>query len=535
MEPTGQVNRSEKISDGLGGLAPDSLELGGLFGSSLVALGDLDGDGAADLAVGAQRTTAGSTARGALHIVSLALAAGFRVSSWTPTDWGFTAQFSGTFDESVLNLYDTETAGLGIADATLVGATTGLVRGSLVVDPSNQRVTFIRTIDPRSADPATRMGMLDPDTYTLTLRSAVDGFSRSTGGLLDGDADGISGDDFSGTFVVSQVPSNAVVVGVPDFVRGPGQPVNLPADTLNGIPLSLSESAGVRDVSVQISYDPALLDITAATVATAMPAGATVTLDSSTPGLAIVTFSSPTDLPAGNNEVVYLQASVPADGSIYRRQQWIDVHDVSVLNGNQASLPVIEDDALHLATFFADVSGDGVVNASDAARVARIATLLDSGSAATPRTDRFLLADISRNGLINALDASKVAQFAALFVVPELPPIPTGIVIAGGAGPALRNAQTVLAPSSDGPRHLTTGGVAFDGGELDSHDGDGGEMIELIQHRPFEEEGQSTAIDRVAVDSLMSDLVDSAPDESGDEQLLVVLEDAIERLLAFSE
>ena len=63
-------------------------------------------------------------------------------------------------------------------------------------------------------------GPLLPDTYTLTLRSAPDGF-RDTEGVplpLDGNGDRTTGDDFVMTFTVS--PSSARVVGVPDFARG---------------------------------------------------------------------------------------------------------------------------------------------------------------------------------------------------------------------------------------------------------------------------------------------------------------------------
>ena len=42
-------------------------------------------------------------------------------------------RFSEAIDTSVLNLYDTETGGLGPADVTLVGDTTGQIAGSLVL------------------------------------------------------------------------------------------------------------------------------------------------------------------------------------------------------------------------------------------------------------------------------------------------------------------------------------------------------------------------------------------------------------------
>jgi hypothetical protein len=57
-----------------------------------------------------------------------------------------------------------------------------------------------------------------------------------------------------------------VIVSAPDFVRGPGQDVNVPADSTAGIPLSLSDGTGVRSVDLSFRYDPALLEITSASV-----------------------------------------------------------------------------------------------------------------------------------------------------------------------------------------------------------------------------------------------------------------------------
>ena len=145
------------------------------------------------------------------------------VTSLTPTSTGFTASFNEPFTLAPLNLYDTAAADFGPADVTLVGASTGPVRGSLIVSPDNQSITFVKT-----------GGILAPDTYTVTLRSAANGFQDTSGGLLDGNGDGTTGDNYTTTFTVA--PSSARVVAIPDFARGPGQPVNVPA-TGTGLPL----------------------------------------------------------------------------------------------------------------------------------------------------------------------------------------------------------------------------------------------------------------------------------------------------------
>ena len=62
--------------------------------------------------------------------------------------------------------------------------------------------------------------MLAAGNYTVTLRSYnhVSGFKDSLGGLLDGADSGHPGTNYQITFSVSPPP---VVVGIPDFARGP--------------------------------------------------------------------------------------------------------------------------------------------------------------------------------------------------------------------------------------------------------------------------------------------------------------------------
>ncbi len=348
----------------------------------------------------------------------------FQVTTVTPTGSGIEIEFSDELDPSVLNLFDAETAQLGAADLTLVGASSGPIRGSLVIDASLTKVTFVKTGGP-----------LESDVYTVRLRSAEDGFKSAAGLLLDGNRDGVGGDGFEASFTIVSAGADLAVVSVPDFVRGPGQAVSLPADRGSGIPLTLSNTTGVRSATIRIAFDPQLLTITSATLGATMPAGSTVELDRSTAGSVLLVFSSPVDLPAGNHVLADLQASVPADdGSVhYRTQQVVDIQSVTLTDVNSDPIAATADDAVHLVTFFGDASGNGRINAADAARVARIATLVDSGLAATPLTDPRIAADLSGNGRVNAFDASLLARFAILFDVPQIPPIPLVLANSGTA------------------------------------------------------------------------------------------------------
>ena len=364
--------------------------------------------------------------------------ASFAVSTFEATSTGFNAVLNAAIDVDDLNLYDTS-AGLGAADVVLAGATTGPVAGTLVIAADNQTISFIAT-----------GGVLAADTYTATLRSAADGFEDTTARLLDGNGDGTAGDDYTSEFTVATPVPNAVTLSLPDIVRGPGQPVNVPADATTGLPLSISEGAGVRNVTVSLDYDPAFLEITAAAVGANMPAGSAVTLDTSTAGTALLTFTSPVDLPAGANTLVDLTAAVPtADAnSIYRSKQVLNLHSASVTDGSAANIPVIDDDALHAIEYFADVSGNGRVNAADASQVAQFAALLVDGFAASQNADPIVVGDVSGNGRVNAADASQVAQVAALLPVANIPAVPAGVVstpITGGPDPKLSLPKDVTA------------------------------------------------------------------------------------------
>ena len=88
----------------------------------------------------------------------------------------------------MLNLYDTQTGGLGPADVTLArGRPPARSRGSLVVNAAGDGLTFVAT-----------GGLLPADTYTVVLRSAANGFRDTLAGAApDGNGDGTAGDDYA--------------------------------------------------------------------------------------------------------------------------------------------------------------------------------------------------------------------------------------------------------------------------------------------------------------------------------------------------
>jgi hypothetical protein len=315
------------------------------------------------------------------------------------------AQFNDAFDPTLINLYDSVLVRLGAADVKLVGDATGAVKGSLVLDADSRSLRFLRT----------GQG-LAPDTYTITLRSGENGF-RNASGLLDGNGDNVVGDDFVERFTVA--PANPVRLSLPDFTRGPGQPVDVPA-TAAGLPLLLLSDGSVQRLAFEIQYDPALLTITGANPGSGLPAGVTLSSDTTTPGLLLVEIDSPAALAAGNLELLRLVADVPA-GADYGAAHVLDIANVEV---NGAALQGGDGDALHAVGYLGDANGSQAYEREDVTLIQRNLVRLDNGFAAWRNVDPVIIADIDGNGLLTSLDAARVNQELSGYDRPEIPPIP---------------------------------------------------------------------------------------------------------------
>ncbi|MCY2987400.1 MAG: PKD domain-containing protein [Planctomycetota bacterium] len=349
-----------------------------------------------------------------------------QVTSLTPTATGFSATFNRSLATTDLNLYDAMNGTLGPADVTLVGANSGSVSGSLVLN-GDQRVTFVRTGGP-----------LAPDTYTLTIRSATNGFHDQAGQLLDGNGDGIPGDNSTTTWTVAPAPPNEVILSVPDFARGYGQAVNLPLTTDTGIPVTLSTGRNVSSVDFALRYDPALLLLTGFT--TGIP-GATVAYQVVSPGYAKFTVSSVTEFSAANGsiELGRIDAAIPADAP-YAAKQVLDLTDVLVYDaqsGLPQPRPARDDDGVHVAAFVGDTSASWSYTGGDVTLLQRVIVASASGFPSYPLADPRIIADLNGDGVLSGADATLLQRVVVGFPVPTVPPIPAGLAPAssGGADP----------------------------------------------------------------------------------------------------
>jgi hypothetical protein len=396
------------------------------------------------------------------------------VTGFTPTATGFQVMFSKAVSLPSLNLYDAASAGYGPADATLVGLTSRAVRGSLVLDQNNTRVTFVKTGGPTGGGTA---GLLAPDTYSVVLKSGPLGF-KDTGtpaATLDGNSDGTPGDDYTTSFTVGT--SAAVAVTVPDFARGPDNthPITVPNNTAgNGIPIALSNGSGVTDGTFVLQYNAKFLTLTGGTVNPAL-AGATFTVTTSGSGSsaqATIAFHSPTALAAGAVRLGGLVATVPANAP-YKSKEVLHFSSLS-LNGG--AIAAAGDDGVHAVAFLGDANGDGFYTSADSVLILRVAAGADSGFAAYPVLDPVVVGDITGDGRVTAADATALNLYISGGTVAQLPTwpglpsnnpsgpdpalsIPTGLHV--GPGGTVTVPVNIDDPHPEGSRGLTQATLAL--------------------------------------------------------------------------
>ena len=398
---------------------------------------------------GSQTLTATDTVTNSLTGTSNAIAVrGLIVTSFTQTPTGFTATFSKPFVNSSsepIHLYNAASAALGAADVTLVGASTGVVHGSLLVNATNTGFTFLKT-DVSTTGGTT--GLLAADTYTVTFVSGSTAFKDLTGALLDGNADGVNGDNYTTTFTVA-APSG-VVVSIPDFARGPDATdvINVTNTTSNGIPLTLSNGNGVTDATFVLQYNANLLTITGGTVNPALT-GASFTVTTSGSGssaVATIVFHSATALAAGAVRLGGLTATVP-NNAPYKSKELLHFSSVS-LNGG--AITAIADDGVHVVAYLGDVSGDGTYTSADSVLISRVASSADSGFAAFPVLDPVIVGDLSGSVKITSTDVTLMNKYLSGSPTPQVPNYP-GAPSNNPAGPdpALSLPATIQV-SSDG-------------------------------------------------------------------------------------
>jgi hypothetical protein len=366
---------------------------------------------------------------------------GLIVTSFTPSATGFTAAFSKAFVPADLTLYG---AGQTVQDVKLVGAHVGAINGSLIIDTSNQSITFKATANGLSLLNDFASVVLPDDTYTVTLVSG-----SGSNGLLDGLGAGLDGTgtgghaDYTTTFTTHYQSNGTPVLAIPDFARGPdgAHTIKVPNDTAQGIPVTLYNATLVSDVTFTLSYNPALLTVSGGTNGDATNAASTFvmagnpTIIDATHATAVFHFSSGEAL-SGTVVLGDVEASVPdSAASTYKAKELLQLGAVSV---NQTPFTGVSAAAVHVNAYLGDVTGNGTIDGLDVATASNVAQGSATGFAAYTLADPAIVGDAALDYSVDAGNVSDLAAFTVRVPVAALPAIPTGLTITPvGADPTL--------------------------------------------------------------------------------------------------
>ncbi|MEO1428139.1 MAG: DVUA0089 family protein, partial [Cyanobacteria bacterium J06633_8] len=374
-------------------------------------------------------------------------------------DGGISIEFNDVLNLDRLSLYDGPDAEtLDLSSLTVVDSNGNPVRGSLVVE--NNQVIFVPT------------NPLDAGNYTLTYNSndfmtqfGSENSQYQSQEMLDGDGDGTPGGDLSAN--ISVADSNAILLTVPSFARGPGQAVDI-GQVGTGLPISVSNAEGFTDIRLRLEYNPELLNITDIVLASGLPGDWQRTGLEISDGQVIVDLAGTTALEAGATNLIKLVANVP-ETATFNSSQVLRVSGVAI-DENRNPIALEESAAVHKVAFLADPNADGIIDFGDVLAVANLFLSDDiSGFDRFDLTDPVLLGDANLDNIVDFGDVLAVAQeflddsslipSADNTLVPEVPigPDPEVTISSATAQPGESVSVTVsLTDTSDAPDGVAT-------------------------------------------------------------------------------
>jgi hypothetical protein len=374
---------------------------------------------------------------------------GLTVTGFTPTATGFTVNFSEPFTVAAVNLYGGSQAS-PLQDVTLVGASSGPVNGSFVVDPSGTSATFKASSIFLST--FFQSSVLPDDTWTATLvsgtgtGSTAHGFFDALSAPLDG-GNNAGHDNYTTSFTTTNGSKEAL--SIPDFARGPdgASTIKVPNDSAKGIPVTLSNvpaASGVTDVVFMLTYNPTQLVPTAGGTGDSSGTGSTFVMG--TPVSVDATHSTVTftwhDAAAQSGTVVLgdILANVPnSAANEYKSKEILSLSSIKV---NGADFTGVWANGLHVNAYFGDVTGDGKISGLDVATAGAVAGGSSAGLSAFKLVDPAVVGDIAGDASIDATAVSDLASLTSNLSTGQIPAIPIGLTITpGGPDPTLSLGQ----------------------------------------------------------------------------------------------
>ena len=216
------------------------------------------------------------------------------------------------------------------SSVTVTDSEGNAIAGSVAVASETGEVTFVPNNPLIAGD------------YNVTYNSedfVTQDASFNNQRILDGDGDGNPGGDLIANFSVT---GGNVFISTPSFNRTPGQSVNVDG---TGLPVSVSNAEGLRDIRIRVDYDPRLLNISNATVSGDLPEDWAVSQININNNSAIIDLAGTTPLSGDTTELIRLNAAVPEDAPLGNNQV-LQVSGGQLDNSNN-SLIFTETAALH--------------------------------------------------------------------------------------------------------------------------------------------------------------------------------------------
>ena len=335
----------------------------------------------------------------------------FEVDALTQSATGFLATFDGNVNPSDLTIYGTSPTMFGVGasiDLTVGGTNT---QGSLVFDAADTQATFVATGGFASSGTPTA-GLLASNTqYNVSLlgvSSTGPVFTDSLGNALAGNGSS-AGSNFNQNFTTPTDATEASV-NAPYFARGFSQTVNLPNTASTGIPLSITNPSGansaVTSASFVFTYNPSVLKVTVATLASGFGGSATI---NQLAGTVTVDITSGSIAAGSTVNVVYLTATVQAAADL-KAKEVLGFANIDINGGTNNGL---DGSAVHIASFIGDALGNASYSSQDAFLI--IQYYIQGGTSGNPGFESTLTAyplldpkiidDVTSTGSVSSQDA----------------------------------------------------------------------------------------------------------------------------------
>lgn len=355
----------------------------------------------------------------------------FQVMDVRQTASGLALKLSEAPDLEKLNLYDGQDASVDLPDLRLTrNDGTAVEDLSLHWKAETSELYVIHTDSltgisqnqyAAGASPF-QSDLLAAGDYTLVIDARSDGLvSASSGELIDGNGDGITGDAFSYSFTKS-TPSNLIAIG--DTARGSGQSLGLNgiahANSINGLPVLVSTTASIRSLRGTVTYDATAFNNASLVVGRDLPEDWTLETQEDVIGSLNYTASGTTAITGTDQELFRFDAVVSQDAT-YASSTLIEA---TVEAPEDPTLTFESDPSLVVLAYSGDTTGNGGHSSLDASRIQRVVIGLDSGFDPYDMLAPTLIGDTTGNGGLSSLDASRVQQEVVGLPVTSFPSIP---------------------------------------------------------------------------------------------------------------